>query len=92
MFKDFKKLGKKEQAHFKFATHGVMTLQAFKENRQAQKVLQDQDTVFNHRETCPDCQRIAVKLGLETWNCNTMGATLQAQNLNISRGQQEIIK
>lgn len=68
MFKDFKKLNKKEQTHFKYATNGVMTLWAFKENRVNQSKLQEIDNqVGLTRDVCIDCKRIAVKLGLENW-------------------------
>ncbi len=59
-----KKLNKKELAHFKFATHGDMTLIAFKQNREAQNKMRAESR-FPDSEVCNDCWTIAHKLGLE---------------------------
>ncbi len=54
-----KKLTKKQLAHFRFATHGDMTLTAFKAARDAQHKLDPIDGC------CLECKFIARKLGIE---------------------------
>jgi hypothetical protein len=53
------KLTKTELKHFRFATHGDMTLIGFRQNRQRQKELDP------NNEVCQECKSIAKQLGIE---------------------------
>ena len=54
-----KKLTKKEIQHFRYATDGVATLEAFMESREKQR------NMDMGKEVCWECRSIALKLGME---------------------------
>jgi hypothetical protein len=55
-----KKLNTSEMIHFRFATHGDMTITGFKLSREAQHKMSP------NQEMCWDCRNIAIKLGIES--------------------------
>lgn len=63
------KLNKAELEHLIMATNNKGTLQAFKRNREEQIDMAIRVTALNPnkpcKEICPECRRIALKLGIE---------------------------